>query len=100
MKIFKKYNFDNQHQADELINDITIGDAVSVVRLKYTVIEKGVYALVDNIINEITPPVYNDKYCVDVLWSDESKIADTWSAYEWNGDNPYHDFAGFEWVKI
>ena len=78
MKLFKKYEFDSQEQAEskiaalphiEIDGESYLEGNHTIVKLGYIVTQEGVYEdTEDGDIVEVTPPTYSDKYSVDVLW--------------------------------
>ena len=102
MKLFKKYEFNTQEQAEDKINalphDIDVdgnsypSHSHAIVKLGYLLLENGEY---DMDLNEIKAPVFSKKYSVDVLWNDLSESPYGWKSYEItvNG-NGSHTFYG------
>jgi len=101
MKLFKKYEFDSQAQAEAKIDALpseTIDDIKypahnhAIVKLGFIIIEQGQY---DDELNEIKAPVLSDKYSVDVLWDNLSESPYGWKSYEITVEgNGVHTFAG------
>ncbi len=95
-----KYEFNSKEQAQEKITalgtevegEYTPDNIDSIVELGFLVITPGTY---DPDGHEITPPVYSDKYSVDVLWYDRIKNPYGWATYQINvtGDGA-HSFFG------
>lgn len=107
MKLFKKYEFDSQEQAESKIaalphiTDDETGKSYldgghTIVKLGYIVTQEGVYEdTEDGDIVEVTPPTYSDKYSVDVLWDGLDKSPYGWASYEITIEgNGVHTFAG------
>ena len=105
--IVKKYEFENESIVDSLITNLGVetdedGNEFpthknAIVKIGNFIVTDGEY---DDDLNEITPPVLYDKFCVDVFWRDEndSAIAD-WSAYEIIiQDEGVHQFAGVNYI--
>lgn len=105
--IFKKYEFQNESIADDLIQDLGVetdehGNEYpthknTIVKLGNVVVTPGEY---DEEGNETKAPVLADKYSIDVLWvdSDDSAIAD-WSQYEIQiEDQGVHQFFGISYI--
>jgi hypothetical protein len=84
-----KYEFNSEQQAlDKIealgteIEGVYTPDMVdSIVKLGFLVITPATY---DADGNEITPPVYSDKYSVDVLWVDRIQNPYGWGTYQIN----------------
>lgn len=106
MELFKKYEFDSQEQAESKIaalphdtddegNEWLIGNH-TIVKLGHIVTQEGVYENTeDGDIVEVTPPVYADKYSVDVLWRGLDKSPYGWTSYEITVEgNGVHTFLG------
>lgn len=101
MKLFKKYEFDSQEQAEakidalpsQVIDDIKYpAHNHAIVKLGFIVIEKGQY---DDELNEIKAPVFSNKYSVDVLWDNLTESPYGWKSYEITVEgNGVHTFAG------
>ena len=71
MDITRKYEFVDEAEANaaiDLLRDEEGNITQSVVKLGYIVKVKGVY---DEQGNEITAPVFSNKYAVDVSWNSE-----------------------------
>ena len=74
MAIFRKYEFGSKSAATAKINALGVDEegspthAHSIVRLGHIITTPGEY---DEDWNEITAPVFSDKYHVDVLWRGE-----------------------------
>ena len=102
MKLFKKYEFDSQAQAEAKIDALpseTIDDIKypahnhAIVKLGFIIIEQGQY---DDELNEIKAPVLSDKYSVDVLWDNLNESPYGWKSYEIQVEgNGVHTFAGW-----
>lgn len=108
MKYYKKYTFDSKEQAEGLINALPTYEEGGVVypnyrhiivKLGYLPIHSGEY---NEEGEEIFPPVYSDKYSVDVLWKGleldedgEPIFPEGWEQYILTGLSKYmHDFYG------
>lgn len=106
MKLFKKYEFDSQAQAEAKIDALpseTIDDIKypahnhAIVKLGFIVIEQGQY---DDELNEIKAPVLSDKYSVDVLWHELSESPINWIEHEIICEgNGVHTFLGINYCK-
>ena len=83
-QIVKKYEFENESIVDSLIKNLGV--------------DTDEY---DDELNEITPPILYDKFCVDVCWNDENDNAiNDWSEFEINIDNEgIHSFAGVKYIS-
>ena len=90
--IYKKYSFDSEAQAVELID--------ALAKNNHTLVKLGFLQIGDA--DEETPPTFSDKYSVDVLWKglelDENEnpiFPDGWVENELNGLSKYkHNFYG------
>lgn len=105
MELFKKYEFDSQEQAENKIASLphieVDGESYldgnhTIVKLGHIVTQEGVYEdTEDGDIAEVTPPVYSDKYSVDVLWIGLDKSPYGWASYEITVEgNGVHTFLG------
>jgi len=84
-----KYEFNSEDQAKKKIE--ALGEEIdgvyypdlydSIVELGFLIITPGTY---DPDGKEITPPVYSDKYSVDVLWLNRVQNPYGWSTYQIN----------------
>ena len=100
-----KYEFDSKEQAEKKI--ASLGEEIdgvyypdlydSIVELGFLVITQGTY---DPDGHEITPPVYSDKYSVDVLWLNRVQNPYGWAKYQINvqGEGA-HSFFGVPYQK-
>lgn len=108
MRYYKKYTFDSKEQAEGLINALpTIEEEGitypnyrhTIVKLGYLPVSGGEY---DEAGIEISPPVYSDKYSVDVLWkglelddNGDPIYPEGWQQYLLTGLDSYmHNFYG------
>ena len=107
MGIVKKYEFENESIVDSLITNLgfeTDDDGNEYPTHKNAIVKIGNFIVtdgeIDDDLNEITPPVLYDKFCVDVLWRDENDSAiANWSAYEITiQDEGVHKFAGINYI--
>ena len=99
-----KYEFNSEEQAKDKIRDLgteiegeyTPDNIDSIVELGFLVITPGTYDPVTG--KEITPPIYSDKYSVDVLWYDRIKNPYGWATYQINvtGEGA-HSFFGISY---
>ena len=106
--IIKKYEFENESIVDKLIYNLGVetdedGNEYqthknAIVKIGNFIVKNGEY---DDDLNEITPPVLYDKFCVDVFWNDENDNAiNDWSEFEINIDNEgIHSFAGVKYIS-
>ena len=82
-----KYEFNSEEQAKEKIEALGTeteegyepDNIDTIVELGFLVITPATY---DADGNMITPPVYSDKYSVDVLWYDKIKNPYGWATYQ------------------
>jgi hypothetical protein len=108
MKYYKKYTFDSKEQAEGLINALPTYEEDGVVypNYRHTIVKLGYLAVKDGEYdeegNEVTPPVYSNKYSVDVLWKDlelddngDLMYPEGWQQYLLTGLDSYmHEFYG------
>jgi hypothetical protein len=95
MRFYKKYTFDSESQANQMINDLGDNIKHSIVKLGY----------LSNDEDEKENPIFSDKYSVDVLWRELSQdengntiYPDNWKEKELSGLNSYkHHFLGWEY---
>ena len=94
--IYKRYEFNDQEQAEEKIDaffDIDEeGNKVqnikaSFIKLNKFVLEQGEY---DEEGNELVAPVLSSGYAVDVLWNEFDESPYGWKSYEVEPKNPKH----------
>ena len=94
--IYKRYEFNDQEQAEEKIDaffDIDEeGNKVqnikaSFIKLNKFVLEQGEY---DEEGNELVAPVLSSGYAVDVLWNEFDESPYGWKSYEVEPSNPKH----------
>jgi len=100
--IYKKYSFDSESEALDLINALGTFEEEGKVYASHihTVVKLGFLPFGD--VDEETPPTFSDKYSVDVLWRglevDENKnpiFPEGWVENELNGLSKYkHNFYG------
>ena len=108
MKLFKKYEFNSQEQAEEKIKDLgTSVDELTeqeyadhnhaIVKLGYLTIQQGVYEVDESGESiEVEAPVLSDKYSVDVLWDNLDESPYGWKSYEIQVEgNGSHTFYGY-----
>ena len=101
-----KYEFNSEEQAKDKIRDLgteiegeyTPDNIDSIVEIGFLLITPGTYDPVTG--KEITPPVYSDKYSVDVLWLDRVQNPYGWAKYQINvqGEGA-HSFFGVPYQK-
>lgn len=103
MKLFKKYEFNSQEQAEQKIADLPhIEDDVTgeshlegnhtIVKLGYLWIEEPTY---NGDLEIETEGVKSDKYSLDVLWDGLDESPYGWKSYEVEPEgNGVHTFAG------
>jgi len=105
MELFKKYEFNSQEQAEskiaalphiEVDGESYLDGNHTIVKLGHIVTQEGVYEHTeDGDIVEVTPPVYADKYSVDVLWRGLDSSPYGWTSYEITVEgNGVHTFLG------
>jgi len=94
--IYKRYEFNNQEQAEEKIDAFFDLDEegnkvqnikAAFIKLNKFVLEQGEY---DEEGEEITPPVLTEGYAVDVLWKELDESPYGWKSYEVEPKNPKH----------
>ena len=105
--IYKKYSFDSEAQAVALID--ALGTFIEEGKVYpshiHTVVKLGF--LTTNIADEDNPPIFSDKYSVDVLWRglevDENEnpiYPKGWQEYEVTGLSNYkHNFFGLTYEE-
>jgi len=107
--IYQKYTFDSQEQADNLIDQLgyVVEEGVNYPTYLHTVSNLGFLiktpATYDDEGHQLTPPVYYDKWSVDVLWrnlpeNEEGNpiFPDGWQEYLLTGLSHYqHGFLGW-----
>lgn len=103
MKLFKKYEFNSQEQAEKKIADLPhIEDDVTgesylegnhtIVKLGYLWIEEPIFDADGEVVTE---GVQSDKYSLDVLWDGLDESPYGWKSYEVEPEgNGVHTFAG------
>lgn len=101
MKLFKKYEFNSQEQAEQKIADLPhievdgesyLEGSHTIVKLGYIWIEEPTYDVDGNI---ETDGVKSDKYSLDVLWDSLDESPYGWKSYEVEPQgNGVHTFAG------
>lgn len=103
MKLFKKYEFNSQEQAEQKIADLPhIEDDVTgeshlegnhtIVKLGYLWVEEPTY---NGDLEIETEGVQSDKYSLDVLWDGLDESPYGWKSYEVEPEgNGVHTFAG------
>ncbi len=94
--IHKRYEFNDQEQAEEKINAFFDVDEegnkvqnikADFIKLNKFVLSQGEY---DEDGEEITPPVLTEGYAVDVLWKELDESPYGWKSYEVEPKNPKH----------
>lgn len=107
MKLFKKYEFNSQEQAETKIaglphitDDVTgesyLEGSHTIVKLGNVVVTPGEY---DEEGNETIAPVLADNYSVDVLWYGIDQQPEDWIAHEITLDNNgVHTFLGIDYI--
>jgi len=94
--IYKRYEFNDQEQAEEKIDaffDIDEeGNKVqnikaAFIKLNKFVLEQGEY---NEEVEGITPPVLTEGFAVDVLWKELDESPYGWKSYEVEPKNPKH----------
>ena len=94
--IYKRYEFNDQEQAEEKIDAFFDLDEegnkvqnikAAFIKLNKFVLEQGEY---DEQGEEITPPVLSEGYAVDVLWNEFDESPYGWKSYEVEPKNPKH----------
>ena len=94
--IYKRYEFNDQEQAEEKIDaffDVD-EDGNKVQNVKATFIKLGKFVLeqgeYDEEGEEVQPPVLSEGYAVDVLWKELDESPYGWKSYEVEPKNPRH----------
>ena len=99
-----KYEFNSEEQAKEKIEALGMeteegykpNNIDTIVELGFLVITPATY---DDDGNMITPPVYSDKYHVDVLWQGVDSHPYGWATYSVNLNNEgVHSFFGVKYL--
>jgi len=94
--IYKRYEFNDQEQAEEKIDAFFDLDEegnkvqnikAAFIKLNKFVLEQGEY---DEQGEEVTPPVLSEGYAVDVLWNDLDESPYGWKSYEVEPESPKH----------
>ena len=93
MKKFKKYEFIDEDQADQFIEDLGDHDN-DIVKLGFLIITPAVY---DEDLNQIEPPVFSDKYSVDVIWKSTKDKDWKTKRIKLNGKKNSHTFYGWNY---
>ena len=98
-----KYEFNSKEQAQDKITDLGVDEDGNVTHT-HTIVELGSIVLVqgtyDEDGNEITSPVFSDKYHVDVMWNGLDGHPYGWKTYSINLDNEgSHGFFGVSYVN-
>ncbi len=102
-----KYEFNSKEQFKEKIKSLGVdidedGNEYpthnhSIVELGYLVVKQGVY---DNDLKEIEPPIFSEKYHVDVLWQGIDLHPYGWATYAIDiEDNGLHSFLGVDYLQ-
>jgi hypothetical protein len=103
MRLFKKYEFNTQEQAEEKIADLPhiedelsgesyLEDNHTIVKLGYLYIEQPTFDADGEIEAE---GIQSDKYSIDVLWDGLDESPYGWKTYEVEPEgNGVHTFAG------
>ena len=101
-----KYEFNSKEQAKEKIKALGVeknddGNEYpthnhSIVELGYIVLKDGVY---NDDLKEIEPPIYSDKYHVDVLWKGIDSHPYGWATYSIDlNEEGTHSFFGVSYI--
>ena len=94
--IYKRYEFNDQEQAEEKIDAFFDLDEegnkvqnikASFIKLNKFVLEQGEY---DEEGNELVAPVLSSGFAVDVLWNEFDESPYGWKSYEVEPSNPKH----------
>ncbi len=94
--IYKRYEFNDQEQAEEKIDAFFDLDEegnkvqnikAAFIKLNKFVMTQGQY---DEEGNELVAPVLSVGYAVDVLWNDLDESPYGWKSYEVEPSNPKH----------
>ncbi len=94
--IHKRYEFNDQEQAEEKIDTFfdvdEEGNKVQNIKADFIKLNKFVLAQgeYDEDGEEITPPVLTEGYAVDVLWKELDESPYGWKSYEVEPKNPKH----------
>lgn len=103
-KKFKKYEYISEEEANLYIDNLgyeidedgnkypTHGN--HIVKIGYIVLEQGTY---DEEGNELTPPIFSDKYSVDVIWVNGKDKDWKDKRIKLNGNKNSHSFYGWEY---
>ncbi len=97
MRKFKKYAFNDQTQAESYIDALSTEEEPTnnaIVKCGHILEVAGEY---DEQGNETTPPIYSEKYMVDVMWIDKKDKEWKDFRYKLNGKKNYHTFAGVDY---
>lgn len=101
MKLFKKYEFNSQEQAEQKIADLPHieVDGESYLEGNHTIVKLGYLWIEEPVYNEDleieTEGIQSDKYSIDVLWDGLSESPYGWKSYEISVEgNGVHTFAG------
>ena len=107
MKLFKKYEFNSQEQAEEKIKDLgtSVYDDVEYINYNHAVVELG-YIPIKKAVTDvdengdliiIEEAIFSDKYSVDVLWDNLDESPYGWKTYEIQVEgNGSHTFYGYD----
>jgi len=100
-----KYEFASEQEALQIIDNLGFdidenGNKYpthknSISHLKHLVVTPGAY---DDDFNEVTPPVFSDKYSVDVMWETEEHPSFTPYYIEVVGQGS-HGFGGWDYQE-
>ena len=107
MKFIGKYEFNSKEQAENKIASLphtTDEDGNSQPSHKHTIVKIGFITLeqgeYDEDGNEITSPVLNNKYSVDVLWNNLDSHPNGWDSYSIDLDSEgVHGFMGVSYIE-
>jgi len=101
MKLFKKYEFNSQEQAEQKIAALPHleVDGESYLEGSYTIVKLGYLWITEPTFDAegklLTEGVASDKYSVDVLWQDLDSSPYGWASYEITVEgNGSHTFLG------
>lgn len=93
MKKFKKYEFTDEAEADQFIESLGEHDN-DIVKLGFLIVTPSVY---DEQGEEITPPIFSDRYSVDVIWHNGKDKDWKDQRIKLNGKHNSHLFGGWEY---
>lgn len=93
-KRFKKYEFSNENQANDLIEKLE-NEALGLVRLGHFVVTPEI---VDEDGKVVQKEVKQKNYCVDVFWRTEEPEEWKVKKIQLKGARGSHDFAGYTYA--